>query len=95
MSKSVTVLVKDAERQYEGLRCSLGLLLEQHVVSMFVLGHEVEDSEGYKDNATFIDEMGGARFSDVPANVEKHGFRPIADGELDRTLTNSDLIIPF
>ncbi len=36
MSKKVAVLIKDKARQYEGLRSSLGLLLDFHTVSMFV-----------------------------------------------------------
>ena len=42
MGKKVAVLIKDKDRQYEGLRSSLGLLLEQHTVSMFVLEARVE-----------------------------------------------------
>jgi hypothetical protein len=93
--KKVAVLIKDKDRQYEGLRSSLGLLLEKHVVSMFVLGHEVEMTEEYADNMGFIDEMGGARYSDVPANVEKHGFQKVTLDELPAKLLENELVIPF
>jgi hypothetical protein len=93
--KKVAVLVKDKDRQYEGLRSSLGLLLEKHVVSMFVLHHEVEMTEEYADNMGFIDEMGGARYSDVPANVEKHGFQPVTLEALAGKLLENDVVIPF
>ena len=95
MSKKVAVLIKDKERQYEGLRSSLGLLLEQHAVSMFVLGHEVELTEEYSDNMGFIDEMGGSRYSDVTANVDKYGFQPITLEELPGKLMENDITIPF
>jgi hypothetical protein len=93
--KKVAVLIKDKDRQYEGLRSSLGLLLEKHVVSMFVLNHEVEMTEEYSDNMGFIDEMGGARYSNVPGNVEKFGFKAVTLDELPGKLLESELVIPF
>jgi len=93
--KKVAVLIKDKDRQYEGLRSSLGLLLEKHVISMFVLNHEIDMTEEYQDNMSFIDEMGGARYSDVPANVEKHGFKAVTLDELPARLKESELVIAF
>jgi len=93
--KKVAVLIKDEERQYEGLRSSLGLLLEKHVVSMFVLGHEVNMTEEYQDNMGFIDEMGGARYSDVPGNVEKHGFQKVALDDIPAKLAECEIVIAF
>jgi hypothetical protein len=95
MGKKVAVLIKDKDRQYEGLRSSLGLLLEKHVVSMFVLSHEVDMTEEYQDNMGFIDEMGGARYSDVPANVEKYGFQAVTLDAIPAKLAESDLVIAF
>ena len=95
MSKKVAVLIKDKERQYEGLRSSLGLLLEFHIVSMFVLDHEIEMTEEYQDNMEFIDEMEGFRYSNVPANVGKYGFQPLTLEELPQKLKENDLVIPF
>ena len=95
MSKKVAVLIKDKERQYEGLRSSLGLLLENHIVSMFVLNHEIEISEEYVDNMKFIDEMGGARFSNVAENVDKHGFQVVTLDEVVLKLRENEVIIPF
>jgi hypothetical protein len=93
--KKVAVLIKDKDRQYEGLRSSLGLLLEKHIVSMIVLDHEIDLTEEYSDNMGFIDEMGGARYSNVQANVEKHGFKAVALGDLPGLLKGNDLVIPF
>jgi hypothetical protein len=93
--KKVAVLIKDKDRQYEGLRSSLGLLLEKHVVTMFVLNHEVDMTEEYQDNMGFIDEMGGARYSDVAANVEKYGFKAVTVDELPARLKENELVIPF
>jgi hypothetical protein len=95
MGKKVSVLIKDKDRQYEGLRSSLGLLLESHVVSMFVLDHEVEMTEEYSDNMGFIDEMGGTRYSNVPANVEKYGFRAVKIEEIPAKLEDQELVVAF
>jgi hypothetical protein len=62
---------------------------------MFVLSHEVEMTEEYQDNMGFIDEMGGARYSNVPANVEKYGFKAVTLDELPGKLKESELVIPF
>lgn len=95
MGKKVSVLIKDKDRQYEGLRSSLGLLLESHVVSMFVLDHEVDMTEEYSDNMGFIDEMGGARYSNVPANIEKHGFRAVKLEEIAEKLGDQEIVVAF
>ncbi len=95
MGKRVAVLIKDKERQYEGLRSSLGLLLEDHQIDMFVLNHEVDMTEEYFDNMGFIDEMGGSRFSNVPANAEKHGFQLVSLEEVAQKLRDHEVVIPF
>lgn len=95
MPKKVAVLIKDRDKQYEGLRFSLGLLLENHIVSMYVLNNEVEMSYEYQDNMAFIDQMGGVRYSNVPVNVDKHGFQAVTLEEMARNLNGNDLVIPF
>ncbi len=95
MGKAVAVIIRDPERQYEGLRTSLGLLLENHRIGMYVLDHEIAVSEEYVDNMEYIDEMGGARFSNVPKNTEEHGFVPVTLKEMAAKLDSYDIIIPF
>ncbi len=94
--KKVSVLIKDVEQQYEGLRISLGALLDSVDIQMYVLNHEIAEMDtAYLDNMEFIDEMGGERFSNHPANVEKYGFKPITIKEVAENLKATDLIIPF
>ena len=95
MGKKVAVLIKDKDRQYEGLRSSLGLLLENHQVSMFVLNHEIELTEEYHDNMEFIDEMGGARYSNIAENVDNHGFQSATLSEVAVKLKDNEIVIPF
>jgi hypothetical protein len=75
MPKKVAVLIRDKEKQYEGLRFSLGLLLENYIVAMYVLNYEIEMTYEYQDNMGFIDQMGGSRYSNVPANIKLPGFK--------------------
>ena len=94
--KKVAILIKDVEQQYEGLRTSLGTLLEDHEVSMIVLDHEVEKvDEAFEDNMAFFDEMEGKRYSDNSTNVEKYGFIPITTKEIAKIIEKMDVIIPF
>lgn len=93
---TVAVLIKDVDQQYEGLRTSLGLLLEASGVHMYVLNHEIANmDEAYRENMEFIDEMEGQRFSNNPANVEKYGFKPVTIDEIIERLKQVDVIIPF
>ena len=94
--ENIAVLIKDVDQQYEGLRTSLGLLLEAASVQMYVLNHEIGNmDEAYSENMEFIDEMEGEQYSNHPANVEKYGFKPITIEEMLVKLKEADLIIPF
>jgi len=95
MGKRVAVITREKHRQFEALRTGLGLLLEHHGVSLFVLDHEIDSDDHYLDNLGFIDEMGGDRYSDHPANVERHGFRPVSLQDTGNLLSEHDLVIPF
>jgi hypothetical protein len=94
--KRAAVVVRDPEQQYEALRTSLGLLLEDTEVQMFVLHHEIANmDEAYQDNMEFIDEMEGERFSNNSANVEKYGFKHVTLANIAEKLNAADVVIPF
>ncbi len=94
--RKVAVLIKEPEQQYEGLRSSLGMLLYNTEVQMFVLNNEIADmDEAYQDNMGFLDEMEGERFSNNKANVEKYGFKYATTEKIGEMLRQADLIIPF
>ena len=94
--EKVAVLIKDVDQQYEGLRTSLGLLLEAAEVQMFVLHHEIANmDEAYQDNMEFLDEMEGERFSNNSANVEKYGFQHVTMANVAAKINEADIIIPF
>lgn len=92
----VAVLIKDIPLQYEGLRTSLGMLLEDLDVHMFVLDHEIANfDEAYSDNLGFLEEMGGTSYSNNRANVEKYKFQYADLDKISAMLKDADLIIPF
>ncbi|MBD3853621.1 MAG: hypothetical protein IFJ96_02470 [Acidobacteria bacterium] len=103
--KKVALLIRDPKQQYEGLRTSLGLLLESVEIKMIVLDHEVSalankeaDEEAYEeyfDNMGFIDEMDGERYSNNRRNVEDHGFKHTTPEETAAMLRDADIVIPF
>lgn len=94
--KKVAVLIKDVEQQYEGLRVSLGALLDDVDIQMIVLNHEIANmDEAYEDNMGFLDEMEGQRISNNMANAEKYDFQHETIKEIAQRLKEVDLIIPF
>ncbi|RPH85987.1 MAG: hypothetical protein EHM75_08910 [Desulfobacteraceae bacterium] len=93
--KKVAFLVQTKDELWEGMRSSLGLVIENNYVTMVVLDQEVEMTDEYKENLEWFVDMEGEFYSNVPANVEKHGFQPITIGELGEKLKEMDTIVPF
>ena len=94
--KKVAVIIKEPGQQYEGLRTSLGTLLEDAAIKMIILDHEIADmNEAYSDNMEFLDEMEGERFSNNAVNVEKYGFKNASIEEIGQYLNEADVVIPF
>ncbi len=93
--KNIAFLVKDPEEDWEGLRSALGLAVGNNTMYLFVLDHEVEMTEPYRENLDWILDMEGELYSNVQANVEKHGFKPVTYEQLGQKLKEMDIIIPF
>jgi hypothetical protein len=91
----VAVVVKDPKQQYEALRTSLGTLLEDHEISMFVLDHEIEADEAYTENLELFEEMDGKYYSNHPSNIKKLNFTPADLDAVGEALREADLIVPF
>jgi hypothetical protein len=93
--KKVAFLVKDKEEDWEGLRSALGVAVGNNSVYLFVLNHEVEMTNPYRENLDWLLEMDGELYSNDPANWEKHRFQPITYEALGKKLKSMDYIIPF
>ncbi len=94
--RKMALLINDADQQYEGLRSSLGLLLANAYVQMFVLHQEIDHGDKtYLENLELFEEMEGERFSNNQTNVEKYGFKHATIGEMADRLREVDIIIPF
>ncbi len=94
--KTVAVLINSEEQQYEGLRCSLGMMLYNTFVQMLVVDKEIANmNEAYRDNMEFLDEMEGERYSNNRVNVDKYGFKYASIEEIGEMLRQADLVIPF
>ena len=94
--RKLAVVIRDPYQQYEGLRTSLGALLENLHVQMIVLNHVIHNmDEAYSENMEFLDEMEGERFSDNQDNIDKYGFTPISLKDVGNILREADVVIPF
>jgi hypothetical protein len=93
MSK-VAFLIRTDEELWEGLRSSLGLIVENNDVMMVVLDQEVVMTPEYRESLEWFLEMEGKIYSNNPANQE-HGFETVAIQDLGEKLREMDLIIPF
>ncbi|MCF8030345.1 MAG: hypothetical protein K9K39_05570 [Desulfohalobiaceae bacterium] len=94
--KKVAVVIREPRQQYEGLRTSLGALMENLHVQMIVLENAIQNmDEAYYENMMFLDEMEGERYSDHPENIDKHGFDPVSMEEVGDMLKQADIVIPF
>jgi len=94
--KKVAVVIREPRQQYEGLRTSLGALMENLQVQMVVLDNAIQNmDEAYYENMMFLDEMEGERYSDQEENIDKHGFEPITMQQVGDMLREADIVIPF
>jgi len=94
--KKVAILINDIKQQYDGLRLSLGVSLNDVDVQMVVFSHEIANlDEAYQDNMQFLDEIGGKRISNNMENAEKYSFTHATIKEIAQRLKDVDLIIPF
>jgi hypothetical protein len=90
MAKKIAVVVRD--RQSEAMRMTLGLILVDDLVDMFLLNGKFEASEQAVQNLELMKDMGIKVYSN---NKDNQGMEYLSSGEIARRLVQYDHILPY
>lgn len=90
MTKKIAVLIRD--RQSEALRMSIGLILLDDIVEVFVLDSELEKTELNMDNIELLKEMDVNVYSNNAVNED---LRYMPFHEIALKLTEYDHILAY
>lgn len=97
----VSIIVKDSKDSWEGVRSSLGLLVENMWVRCFIVDCDVElpkdkSKEEFEENLEMLDDLEGEVFSNVQANVDNWEFIQYASMEdIAAKVKEYQLVVPF
>lgn len=90
MSKRIAVLVR--ERQAEGLRMALGLVLLDDTVDVYVLDRTLEDSDDVRRQLSTLKEFDFRIYSNNPENRD---LECLPTEEIARRLPEYDHALPY
>jgi hypothetical protein len=97
----VAFLIKDPENSWEGVRSSLGLLVENMWVATFFIDTEValpesKTEDDFKENLEMLEDLEGELYTNVQANVDKWGyFQFMSLEDMVEKIKEYQLIVPF
>ncbi len=97
----IAIVVREPKDSWEGLRSTLGLLVDNLWAAFFLIDAEVElpaekTEEEFTENLEMTEDLEGEMFTNVQANVDKWGYMEYADldGIIEK-LRTYQIIVPF
>jgi hypothetical protein len=99
--EKVAFLIKAPQDSWEGLRSTLGLLVENLWVAAFFIDTEVElpaskSEDDFKENLEMLEDLEGEVYTNVRANVDKWGtFEYLSLEDMVAKIKEYELVVPF
>ena len=99
--KKVAFLVNDPKDAWEGMRSTLGILVENMWAAVFYVDCEIElpddkTEDDFKEYLEMLDDLEGEIFTNVQANVDKWGYLKYLPVESMITkIKEYELVVPF
>jgi hypothetical protein len=90
MAKKIAILVRD--RQGEGLRMGVGMMLADDLVTVFVLDRKVEDTENNMMNLETMNDMDIKTYTNFKGN---ENIEYLSTEEIAKKLLEFDNILPY
>ncbi len=90
MAKKIAILVRD--RQGEGLRMGVGMILADDAVTVFVLDRKVEETEENMMNLETMNDMDIKTYTNFKGN---ENIEYIPTEEIAKKLLEFDTILPY
>jgi len=90
MAKKIAILVRD--RQGEGLRMGVGMMLADDLVTVFVLDRKVEETENNMMNLETMNDMDIKTYTNFKGN---ENIEYLSTEEIAQKLLEFDNILPY
>lgn len=90
MAKKIAILVRD--RQSEGLRMGVGMMLADDLVTVFVMDRKVEENENNMLNLETMNDMDIKTYTNFKEN---ENIEYLSTEEIARKLLEFDNILPY
>lgn len=90
MQKKIAILVRD--RQGEGLRMGVGMMLADDAITVFVMDRKVEENENNTMNLETMNDMDIKTYTNFKGN---ENIEYLSTEEIAQKLLEFDLILPY
>jgi hypothetical protein len=90
MAKKIAILVRD--RQGEGLRMGVGMMLADDAVTVFVMDRKVEETEENMMNLETMNDMDIKTYTNFKGN---ENIEYLSTEEIAKKLLEFDIILPY